>query len=458
MLGTSPTKGSPRKQVTSKRKSSRTKSDRGVKKKEVRKRGDGLTLSSEAGRTLGRVSPSARRALGRVSRGAGRVRRATGILGLANRTSGMVKSLGFGRPNIGLGTKVVALSQKVRRGVDTLERGRELIENSVKTLTTPELDAARGPLADDQALARKKTSKTPREFQMGIQEKGLSLKKLPQLNQLLQNLPSGYLTKQGYHHVLGLMDRHGEQKSEQFARILSSYLAKNKNDKKALSVVQSGLKDIADPTSIAQGEKGNCGAIMTQQIWAKEKPVDYLSALTTLAEGKPFQFANGNRLHPLNAALAGKSDERSNSVKILSDALARHAHTQSVVRQTAIALKNPILSRSKPIKGLDNYHPTKQNSGAHLPPEIALLLKDVTGHDYRVQITKSWPVVSKSLDRGDFVPTLLAGGRGASLHWVNTTKYDKGRSHVVFASWGDQFQSSLKTAKPHVKLFLVRDN
>ena len=346
---------------------------------------------------------------------------------------------------------------------DAVERGGEIARRSGDMLSGRAFHGEGGPITAKTATPQKsrpfQRDIGKSEFHEKLGAMNLDLKELPKLNSVLQGLDSQDLEEEGYESVLALAKAHTPQQLERMAGTLDGFLKSGRgSDEFKEDVVLDGLADVAFPTSIRQGSKNNCGAVTMQQLWAKQKPESYLEALTGMAQGKNHTFPNGQVMTPLLDGLGDQSDDRSRSVKVMGDSLARYAHHRSSVRQGLLNTKKSVLGgfdSALVIPGVDNYHSKFQEAGLHFPSELTTVLGDITGDKYSVQMSKFWPDVQKRTDQNEFVPTLIVGEYGGAMHWVNTTDVKQDKMGV--ATWGNDYSPSPEQYDEFVKLALIRE-
>lgn len=336
-----------------------------------------------------------------------------------------------------------------------MERGIELASRLPSVVTQDKYSAEGQFLHSSKSQSSKRVLEKPvskEDFQQGLLKAGLDPTKMPQLARLQGLFGEDWMKEQGYRSVLELARDFESHELEGMFGTLATFAQKHQKNPRRLGLARDGLRDVAFPKTITQGSKRNCGAIACQQVWAQEEPASYLRALTTLASGRAHTFDNGKQLPPLNAALGDPGDDRAGSVKVMGDALARYIHTQSTPRQTFLAVKNNTFLKTIPT-GLENYDPICQDAGCHAPTELTTVLKDITGADYGVQLTKPWSQVRRDTRNGHFVPTLIAGGGG--MHWINTTDVSS-RGKVDVTTWGKDYSPNMHEMEPFTQAFLVR--
>jgi hypothetical protein len=341
-----------------------------------------------------------------------------------------------------------------------IDKAPVMLGNTMYTVAGQPLDGAKAS-SNREAVFAKPMSKD--EFLASLKTRGVDLANRPELSKLLDQLGSekGYLEKEGYRCLDQLAGKADAKKLAAMSTTLSNYLSNGKRTPDYRHKLASdGLRDVAFPTTIEQGAKPNCGAIAAQQFWANEKPDTYLSALTDLADDKAFPFPNGYRLQPLNDARVDPKDGRPDSVKVMSDALGRHAHLRDPYRQAAISagkLGWTAFAGHRPsvLPGIDNYHPTMQPQGVHTPQEIASLLGDITGNNYSAKMGDALRRAERGNQQGSFVPTLVSGDATKEWHWVGITG-KQGSSYSV-SSWGSQFPSTAQELDPYVRCVITSD-
>ena len=295
-----------------------------------------------------------------------------------------------------------------------------------------------------------------KEFGSELSGQGFELSEHPGAQTLMGRMDPTYLREQGRENFLELTKDLNPEQIDSIVDTLNNHLDRHRDGPQAQELVQDGLRDIAFPTSITQGGKQNCGAVALQQVWAHERPESYIDALTRMSEGYSYDFGNGQRIQPLNDAKHDKSDTRSLSVKVMSDALAQYAHKRTPWRDLAATAKNKFVLESV-VPGFDTYHPTDQQYGLHFPQEILPVLEDITGDRFRWGVKKDWDEINGARDEGDFVPTLISASHGSAMHWVNLIPGESQDGQVKISSWGREYEDSESHLDSYVRLALIRE-
>lgn len=317
----------------------------------------------------------------------------------------------------------------------------------VLTVKNEERSYTRDLLDGNAKFSRSNLHSSPiqaQEYHTRLTRLGLNPGQLPQMQKLTEALAGQgeFLEREGYASLLKIAEERGPEGAERLTEKLNRYLQDGKKPEDfRRKVAACGLRDIAFPTTIDQGGKANCGAIAVQQMWARQRPESYLEALTSLAEGHGHRFSNGQVLSPLNDATKDAGDDRDLSVKVMGDALSRHAHERSLVRQAGLDIARDGASRLGLSLGptpMDNYHPETQPMGIHAPYELATLLEDISGHKYAWRHVHPLTQGLGQVDQGKPVATLISGRADKEWHWIQLT--GRAGQDVKVSSWGNEYQ------------------
>ncbi|GMU54127.1 MAG: hypothetical protein AMXMBFR33_32730 [Candidatus Xenobia bacterium] len=118
-----------------------------------------------------------------------------------------------------------------------------------------------------------------------------------------------------------IRSRLGPEKAEQALGRLRDFYQKQGNAEPNQQLMKDILHDLAIPSDINQKDKGTCTMTSVQMKWAIEDPDSYVRCLTELHTKGSTRMPDGSTLERNDSHKKGTDDQRSLTVKYLSDSL-----------------------------------------------------------------------------------------------------------------------------------------
>lgn len=278
---------------------------------------------------------------------------------------------------------------------------------------------------------------TPLEYTFFKFEEAKDLEKL--VNFLEKN---GLANAKNLSYIERIANNHSLLTVNNISRSLNNYLSKNPTAEQK-TLVQDALHDLAYPSDIDQKNKNTCSTAAIQMKLAIEKPTEYVDILTSLAKGKTYKMASGNRLNPNNSWRSDSGDNRRLSAKIMENSMMEFAFGGNIMSGVNIA-----------DLGIESYKSSPADDEGLSRGQQEKLLENLFGKDY--DNDSSFILYDKE-DLFSFMEDDIARGRTVSIsfdgHAVLVVGLDKSgpETKVIMNSWGEQYSMTKTEFKKYLE-------
>lgn len=232
-----------------------------------------------------------------------------------------------------------------------------------------------------------------------------------------------------------IRSRLGPEKAEQALGRLRDFYLKQGNAEPNQQLMKDVLHDLAIPSDINQKDKGTCTMTSVQMKWAIEEPDSYVRCLTELHTKGSTKMPDGSTLERNDTHKKSSDDERSLTVKYLSDSL--------------MGSCTSLLSGH-----WGGFDATNPNEDGRTSGEVLQALNRVfPGQSY----TNDTTVGSNRSTLVQYLEDDLARGRTVTAsvpgHKILVVGLDKsqGEPQVILNTWGEQKKMSLSDFQKYIR-------